>query len=81
MAIEAKHYEQVRQILMRDPIVQNMAQSLTRTPLDQIQHSDGTPRFDFMQAANDEYRKRGGRPRGHIGAVAEALLRIVKEEK
>ncbi|AXC33447.1 hypothetical protein SEA_TIMOTHY_90 [Mycobacterium phage Timothy] len=41
-------------------------------------HDDGTPRFEFMQRANTEYRRRGGTTSGHIGAVANAILANVK---
>jgi hypothetical protein len=82
MAIEARHYEDARRALMTDPIVRAMADDLRGTSsIDELTHDNGDPTFAFMQAANREYTKRGGGDRGHIGAVAEALIRIIKEEK
>ena len=87
-AIEAKHYNDARVALMNDPIVQDMAKGLAGETLESLAHDDGTPRFEFMQASNREYDKRGGTMKydatnahmpKHIGAVAEALLLILKE--
>jgi hypothetical protein len=80
MAIEAKHYAASRRHLYDDIIVCDMAQGLRDVALDTIQHDDGTPRFEFMQAANAEYAKRGGKYHAHIGAVAEALLMLIKDQ-
>lgn len=79
MAIEAEHYEETRLRLIQDPIVRDMAKTLPGpgSSMDHILHEDGTPRFQFMQAANNEYRSRGGKDGGHIGAIAEALIRIL----
>jgi hypothetical protein len=77
MAIESKDYEETRRRLVKDPIIQDMAGGLLDVPRDQLAHDDGTPRFEFMMAANREYSSRGGTDGGHIGAVAEALLRLV----
>lgn len=79
MAIEAPHYEETRIRLMADPIVQDMAEGLRGVPTGQMAHESGNPRFEFMQAANHEYRRRGGQDGGHIGAIAEALLRILAQ--
>ena len=40
-------------------------------------HENGTPRFEFMMAANNEYRARGGTDGMAIGTVAHALLRLL----
>ncbi|QJD52641.1 hypothetical protein PBI_AN9_87 [Mycobacterium phage AN9] len=40
-------------------------------------HDDGEPNFQFMQVANREYARRGGKDGGHIGAIAKALLKNV----
>jgi hypothetical protein len=75
--IEARHYGTARTVLQNDPIVQSMAHGLKDVPLTELTHDDGTPRFEFMQAANAQYDKRGGTNKAHIGAVAEALLFLV----
>ena len=81
MAIEAAHYEQTRQRLLGDPIVVRMAAELRSMDRTMLVHDDGSPRWDFMRAANDEYRRRGGDQNAplHIGAVAEAIVRLVTE--
>lgn len=84
--IESADYEQTRQRLMKDPIIIDMAGGLKGVPKSELAHGDipkyktdpwPTPRFEFMMAANKEYRERGGTDGGHIGAVAEALLRLL----
>jgi hypothetical protein len=82
--IESQDYETIRQRLMTDPIVLAMAQGLSNTPSEEMVHPQSkTPRFEFMQSANEEYRKRlkmlgreDDQPR-HIGAVAETLIRLL----
>lgn len=82
MAIEAAHYKQARRTLQNDPIIRDMAAGLAGEPLDTIQHRGSeTPRFDFMQASNREYEKRGGTFKAHFGAVAEAILLVLKEKE
>lgn len=75
--IEAEHYREARQALCADPIVQDMAAGVRHEPLDELQHESGTPRFEFMLAANEEYRSRGGKVTAHLGGVAEAILLIL----
>ena len=41
----------------------------------------GVPRHEFMLAANDEYRKRGGTDSGHIGAIAIAILALLDQTR
>jgi len=79
--IRAAHYGETEQRLAHDPIVQAMAQDLGNVNPAALVHDgeDETPRFEFMLAANDEYRKRGGTDGGHIGAVASAILIVLKE--
>ncbi len=81
MAIEAAHYGKARQKLKDETIVQDMAQGLAGVPLERLMHPDGTARFEFMGAANDEYRRRGGTSQAHIGAVAESLLILLLEQR
>lgn len=80
MAIEARHYSETRERLAQDPIVRAMAAGLPVSLLEDgsITHESGTPRFGFMQAANAEYRARGGQDGGHIGGVAEAVIAVLK---
>jgi len=77
--IKAKHYAETEDRLAQDPIIQAMAKGLAGVPRSELVHDgpDATPRFEFMQAANAEYRKRGGKDGGHIGAVAHALLKVL----
>lgn len=77
MTIRAAYYDETERRLTDDQIVIDMAASLTRTSRDQMTHDDGTPRFEFMQAANRVYAERGGKDNGHIGAVAHALLALL----
>jgi len=74
--IEGAQYETTRRELMEDPLIQQMAQSIPIEALPLITHEDGTPHLDFMIKANRRYRDLGGTRGGHIGAVAEAILRI-----
>ena len=74
--IRAAHYSETEQRLAQDPIVIAMARGLAGVPTEDLAHEDGTPRFEFMQAANRTYRQRGGTDGGHIGAVARALLNL-----
>ncbi|AQT28483.1 hypothetical protein SEA_TNGUYEN7_85 [Mycobacterium phage TNguyen7] len=78
LTIEAPHYEETRQRLQRDPIIIAMSIEILGAPTEikaSFAHDSGTPTFEFMQRANAEYARRGGTDGGHIGAVAEALLR------
>jgi hypothetical protein len=84
IVIEAGHYEETRQRLTKDPIVIAMANELKgKVPRSELVHNDDpndprpTPRFDFMMKANAEYRDRGGTDGGHMGAIAEAILRLI----
>lgn len=81
--MEAAHYGETRQRLMRDPIVAKMASEIEAfdPKLERFLHEDGTPRFEFMQRANREYRDRGGKDGGHIGAVAEAIRDLINGPK
>ena len=75
--IRAAHYGETEARLANDPIVIAMAAGLSGVSRDQMCHDDGTPRHEFMGAANREYRSRGGKDGGHIGAVAHALLKVL----
>lgn len=76
--IRAAHYDETVKALVADPIVIDMAGGLAGVPVSELAHDGGTPRFEFMQAANAEYKSRGGEGGGHIGAVAEALLKLLE---
>lgn len=86
--IRSRDYDETEARLANDPIVLAMAVGLRETPRTELAHDgeNGGPRFEFMGAANDEYRTRlaaAGRtddqPR-HLGAVAHALLLVLDEE-
>lgn len=66
--------------LRRDPIVIGMAGGLRETPITELAHENGTPRHEFMLAALDTYRKRGGQYTGRlrIGTIASALLSLLE---
>jgi hypothetical protein len=76
--IRAAHYGETEARLMEDPIVIAMAMGLADVPRKELAHDGGeTPRFEFTQSANAEYRARGGQDGGHIGAVSAALLKLL----
>lgn len=75
--IRAAHYGETEARLMEDPIVIAMAKGLADVPRKEIAHEDGGARFEFMQAANAQYRERGGQDGGHIGAIANALIKLL----
>lgn len=77
--MRAAHYNEAVDRLMDDPVVRMMAADLIRADVRTalLAHDDGTPRFEFMTGANEEYRARGGTDSAHIGAIAEAILKIL----
>lgn len=87
MAIEAPRYQEARDKLKKNPIVQRYADELKGTG-SALTGSDGkTPTFSFMQAANrrfvDDCKKEGLNLQldKHIGAVAEAVLELMAEKE
>jgi hypothetical protein len=79
MTIRSADYDAAESKLVNDPIVVKMAIELVGVPREQLAHNDGTPRFSFMQGANEQYRARGGTQGGFIGSVARALLILHKD--
>lgn len=84
MAITSDRYQQVEKALSEDPIIAEMAKEIQdgieagHVSQSNFVHSDGsTPRWEFMQRALDEYKKRGGTIESHIGGPARAVLAIV----
>lgn len=77
--IEDDDYEKARQRLMKDPIIIKMADDIKRNdlPKSHFTHEDGGPTLEFMMRANQQYSRSGGKDGAHIGAIAEALLRLV----
>lgn len=83
--IRAEHYDEIENWLTEDLIVQAMAKGLAGVPRAEMVHDDGTPRFEFMLAANHEYEKRSAHNSAthdqitgaHLGAVAYALLKLL----
>ncbi|EKF22979.1 hypothetical protein C731_2982 [Mycolicibacterium hassiacum DSM 44199] len=76
--IQDSSYNEVETRLQRDLIVVAMSIEMLQAPADVRKawtHDDGGPTFEFMQMANREYRRRGGTDGGHIGAIANALLK------
>lgn len=77
--IESPEYGKRRRALADCERVRQMAAGLAGPRADYA-HDDGTPRFQFMMAANAEYARRrwpGDPEPGHIGAVAEAVLMVL----
>ncbi len=65
--MRARHYEQVVALLMRDPILVEMAREV---PLLAVEKSG------FIERAWHEYRRRGGTIKGHLGGPGEAICRL-----
>jgi hypothetical protein len=83
--LRSKDYGETEARLAQDPIVIAMAKGLAGVPREELVHVDedgdeGGARFEFMQSANAEYRERGGKDGGHIGAVANALLLVLEAD-
>lgn len=75
--IRAKHYGETEKAYSEDPIVIQMANELPDGFIDEeFLHEDGSPNSKLMGLANSEYANRGGKPHGHIGAIAHAILII-----
>lgn len=93
MAIESRDYQDTRDALRKDPIIQMMAAVALRTSLDELAWDDGTPRGQFMMAASDTYHAKAAAVRAagkgttlypadspmHLGACAEAILALRAE--
>jgi len=80
MAIEAAHYQETRDALIKDPVIQAMAEDMEGVlDWDSYLHASGRPNFNFMLGALKEYKRRGGTIQTHIGGPAESILIIVKE--
>lgn len=76
--IRADHYREDVDRLIADPIVRDMAGGLAGESIANLTHDDGTPRFEFLLAANAEYTRRAGHgANAHLGGVPEALVAIL----
>lgn len=79
--IEADHYRDEEKLLMQDGHVKSMVDEIIEThtgdPLAEFFHDDGTPRHEFMGAANAEYARRGGRDARSLGGVARAIRALL----
>jgi hypothetical protein len=73
--IEAGHYEEKRNELMADPIIQKMADEIPDGA--EVDYSA----WGFISKALDEYKQRGGQIQTHIGGPAEAIRNIVRARK
>lgn len=69
--IEDKHYEDTVLMLMKDPIIIDMAGGVYGMEPDNLKG------FSFINAALQEYNKRGGQIETHIGGPAEAIRRLL----
>lgn len=67
--------------LMDSVIIQAMAAEMPAAMVHELTHDDGAPKFQLMQMANAEYRKRGGAEAETIGEVAEALVRLHENKR
>jgi hypothetical protein len=72
--IRAEHYEATERVLMTDPVIQDMAGAFDGT------ESVDFNSWDFIQAALQEYNRRGGSTPTHIGGPAAAIRRIIRKE-
>lgn len=71
-SIRAAHYAETVAALEADPIIIEMAATITKADVAGGIHGTG-----FMQAALGEYNRRGGKIQTHIGGPAEAIAEIV----
>lgn len=81
MAIVSNEYREEHQRLLNEPIIADMAGGLRNVPMSEMAHDSGTPRHEFMGAANAQYQSRGGDASFSMGGVAEALLALVRKER
>lgn len=79
--IQAAHYGETEERLTHDPIIIAMAMGLRDIPRKELAHDSGTPRHEFMLAANAQYCERGGTDGGHLGAVPKALLMLLGRDE
>ncbi|MFI6496000.1 hypothetical protein [Nonomuraea typhae] len=77
--IESDEYRAAADELVADPILQDMLVGLRDVPDEEVMHTDGTPRHEFMGAANEQYRQRGGQHGQFLGSVAQAIIKIRRE--
>jgi hypothetical protein len=89
IVIESGDYERNRKSLMKEQIVIDMANDISNYAYkdgkqvkvgptgDTLTHISGEPTFEFMMSANTEYHRRGGHNNESIGAVANAILRLL----
>ena len=79
--LESPKYREARAELADDPIMAAMEWELRHQIRTALLHDAGTPRFHFMLAARDEYRRRGGaRDAYGMGDYARALM-LVRERR
>jgi hypothetical protein len=78
-ALHTNHLEDAVQALRKDPVVIAMARGLHGVPREEITSPDGGPTSAFMNVANDEYNRRGGKYEGPkpVGAVGRAVLSLL----
>lgn len=62
--------------LKAEQTIRDMAAGMVSVPRDQWLHDTGTPRWEFTQAAETEYTRRGGTSSQFIGSVAYAVAEL-----
>jgi hypothetical protein len=85
--LESPDYQAARNRTKGNLVISMMAVGVATTPLAELAHQDGTPRFAFMQRANrafdDAEARNAGNPsyepypadaQRHLGLIAEAVL-------
>ena len=72
--MRAAHYDAVERALEADPVIQRMYRELENAGYD-LPDLDG---WDFIQAALQEYRRRGGTVQTHIGGPAAAIRHLAR---
>ena len=78
--IRSDEYRRIEAALAHDPIIIELAKELHKTGemISNLTHEDGTPIFNFMEACRREYKARGGKIEGHIGAPARGVLAVMR---
>jgi hypothetical protein len=81
-ASQTNRYADAVQTLRKDPVIIAMAHGLRGVPREEITSPDGSPASAFMNVANDEYNRRGGKYEGPkpVGAVGRAVLSLLDSD-
>ena len=75
--LRSADYDEAVESLAANPVVIAMAAEVPDDAEAECFHETGSPRFDFMKGALDEFHRRApGVDAHHIGGVAEAIAKI-----